>query len=58
MGQRSATEAVVAVILAFLEERTWIQAELARRVGVGVPRLRKVLDQLSSEGGDGAAQRV
>ena len=50
MGKRSKTETVVAILQAFLKERTWRQAELARHVGVGVDALRKHLDELCASG--------
>lgn len=34
MGQRSNTETIVAILKAFLDQRTWKQADLARLVGV------------------------
>ncbi|MFO0679757.1 MAG: WYL domain-containing protein [Polyangiaceae bacterium] len=46
MGQRKSTETVVAVFKAFLDQRTWSQADLARRVGVGVEALRSCLQEL------------
>jgi hypothetical protein len=50
MGQRSSTETVVAIVQAFLPQRSWKQAELARSVGIGVAALRKRLDELVAEG--------
>lgn len=50
MGQRSSTETVVAIVQAFLQRRTWSQAELARHVGVAVPALRKRLNELTTSG--------
>ena len=50
MGQRSSTETVVAIVQAFLQRRTWTQAELARHVGVAVPALRKRLNELCTSG--------
>jgi predicted DNA-binding transcriptional regulator YafY len=50
MGQRSKTETVVAILQAFLQQRTWRQAELARHVDIGVAALRKHLNELSASG--------
>lgn len=50
MGQRSGAETVAAVVLAFLKQRTWKQADLAGHVGVAVPALRKRLLELSERG--------
>ncbi len=47
MGSRSAGETVIAILVAFLEQRSWSQSELAARVGVGVPVIRKHLVELS-----------
>ena len=48
MGQRSATETVAAIVGAFLEQRTWKQAELARRLEMTTPALRKRLEELAT----------
>lgn len=50
MGKRSGAETIVAIMAAFAEQRTWAQAELARHVDVGVPALRRRLDELSASG--------
>ena len=50
MGQRSKTETIVAILQAFLQQRTWRQADLARHVDIGVAALRKHLNELSSSG--------
>ncbi|APR84037.1 Hypothetical protein A7982_09386 [Minicystis rosea] len=50
MGQRSKTETVVAVLQAFLQQRTWKQADLARHVDIAVPALRKHLHELAASG--------
>ena len=50
MGQRSGTESAIAIIQAFLGRRTWSQAELARELAIGVPALRKRLDELTKAG--------
>ena len=50
MGQRSNTETVVAVLQAFLQTRSWKQADLARHADVTVAALRKHLNELSASG--------
>ncbi len=50
MGQRSSTATVVAIVQAFLEERSWKQASLARRIEIAVPALRKRLEELQAYG--------
>ncbi len=50
VGQRSGTETVVAILQAFLRQRTWPQAELAREVGVGVGTVRRRLHELEAQG--------
>jgi predicted DNA-binding transcriptional regulator YafY len=50
MGQRSATQSVVAVMVAFLERKTWIQAELARATGLRPEALRNILRELQDSG--------
>src|SRR6476620_5587695 len=50
MGQRSSTSTIVAIVQAFLEERTWSQASLARRIDIAVPALRKRLEELQGSG--------
>lgn len=50
MGRRSGTETLANVLLAFLEQRTWRQAELAQRVGVERKQLVRVLDDLTRAG--------
>ncbi|HET9930068.1 MAG TPA: WYL domain-containing protein [Polyangiaceae bacterium] len=50
MGRRGALETVTAVLVAFLEERTWEQAALARRVGVTTRTLRSCLLGLAESG--------
>lgn len=50
MGTRDQYATVAAVMQAFAEQNTWTQADLARRVGVGVPAVRKVLKQLQTDG--------
>lgn len=50
MGKKSGTETVVAIVQAFLRQRTWKQADLAREVGVQSPAVRKTLLELSERG--------
>lgn len=50
MGQRSSTETIVALLHAFLERRTWSQVELAERLAINVPTVRKRLQELSTHG--------
>lgn len=46
MGQRSPTETVTGIVCAFLERRTWAQADLARKLEMTTPALRKRLREL------------
>jgi predicted DNA-binding transcriptional regulator YafY len=48
MGRRSGTETAFAILVALIEERTWEQSSLARRVGVSTRALRRALDELST----------
>jgi len=50
MSTRSAAETLAGIFLAFLEQPTWTQAELARRVGVGPRALRQRLEELREAG--------
>ena len=50
MGRRSPTESVGRIYRAFLRQRTWSQAALAREIEIGVPALRKRLDELTALG--------
>ncbi len=50
MGQRSSSETIVAIIQAFLVQRTWSQADLARHVGVAVRVVRAKLTELERMG--------
>jgi len=47
MSRRAPTETVAGVVGAFLERRTWSQAELAKRLELSVPALRKRLEELA-----------
>jgi predicted DNA-binding transcriptional regulator YafY len=50
MGRRSPTESVARIYRAFLRQRTWSQAALAREIEIGIPALRKRLDELTALG--------
>ena len=50
VGRRSPTESVARIYRAFLRQRTWTQAALAREIEIGVPALRKRLDELTTLG--------
>ncbi len=50
VGQRSNTETIVAILKAFLDQRTWKQAELARHVGVTPATIHKRLEELRASG--------
>jgi predicted DNA-binding transcriptional regulator YafY len=50
VGQRSSTETVISILKAFLDVRTWKQADLARRVGVQPATLHKRLVELRAIG--------
>ena len=50
MGQRSQTETIVAILKAFLDQRTWKQADLARQVGIQAATLHKRLGELRASG--------
>lgn len=50
MGSRSNTETIVVILKAFLDQRTWKQADLARHVGVATPVVQKRLRELQANG--------
>ena len=50
MGTRDNYESVTRAIQAFASQHTWQQAELARRVGIGTPALRRLLLNLMESG--------
>jgi predicted DNA-binding transcriptional regulator YafY len=50
VGQRSSTETIVAILKAFLDTRTWKQADLARHIGVQPASLHKRLLELKASG--------
>lgn len=50
MGRKSSTESIAGVLLAFLQSRTWKQAELARHLQLQTKSLRRILDDLSKGG--------
>ncbi len=50
VGQRSATETLFGIIAAFIEQRTWTQADLARRLETQSETIRKRLGELAASG--------
>jgi hypothetical protein len=48
MGRKSAGETIIAILAAFIDDRTWSQAELGRRVGVSTEQVRDHLEALSA----------
>src|SRR5690349_17839899 len=50
MGRRSGTVTISHVLVAFLEQKTWRQAALAKRVGVARKTLVRVLNELREAG--------
>lgn len=50
MGQRTSSETLIAVIVAFWRRPVWSQAELAREAGVSPRVARRYLDELSLAG--------
>lgn len=50
MGQRTSSETVVAIIVAFWRQRVWSQADLARECGVSARAVRRHLEALSAAG--------
>ena len=48
MGRRSGTETAFAILRAFVERRLWRQADLARRLEITVPSLRKHLATMAT----------
>lgn len=50
VGQRSQSETLAAILKAFLDQRTWKQADLARRVGVQAATIKKQLEELRASG--------
>jgi predicted DNA-binding transcriptional regulator YafY len=50
VGSRSNTETIVAILKAFLDQRTWKQADLGRHVGVATPVIQKRLRELQASG--------
>lgn len=50
MGSRSNTETIVAILKAFLDQRTWTQAALARHVSVSSATMHKRLCELQATG--------
>lgn len=50
MGRLSGTETALGLVVAFIKQDTWAQAELARRLELGVPALRKRIYELIEAG--------
>ncbi len=50
MGQRAATQTLFGIVAAFLERRTWSQAELARRLATKPDTIRRRLGELIDAG--------
>jgi predicted DNA-binding transcriptional regulator YafY len=50
MGRRSQTNTLAGIYQAFLQDRSWSQANLARELHVSVETLRRVLGELQTEG--------
>ncbi|HEY5956488.1 MAG TPA: WYL domain-containing protein [Polyangiaceae bacterium] len=50
MGRKRGTETISMILLAFLENRVWQQAELARRVGIERKQLVHALEDLQQAG--------
>jgi len=50
VGRRGTHDSVIDVFVAFMEQRSWSQAELSRRIGVGVATIRKLLLRLQAGG--------
>jgi predicted DNA-binding transcriptional regulator YafY len=48
VGQRSGTETVIQLVQAFMDRRTWSQADLARRLGMTTAAVRGKLVELTS----------
>lgn len=50
MGKRSSSETVAGILVAFIERRTWQQAQLARRLQLQPRAVRKHLEELMQSG--------
>jgi len=50
MGQRTSSETLAAIIVAFWKEPTWKQADLSRRAGVTPRAIKRHLDDLMAAG--------
>jgi len=50
VGQRTATDTLFGIVHAFIEQSDWPQADLARRLEIGVPALRRRLQELQDAG--------
>lgn len=49
MGTRSASQTAIGILAAFMENRTWRQAELADRLGVSSATVRRLMNELQNE---------
>lgn len=50
VGSRSSNDSAVRIFQAFLRQRTWSQAELAREVGIQSAQLKRLLESLERDG--------
>lgn len=50
MGSRSSTDTLVQIFLAFLRQKTWTQADLARACEIRVPAMRRRLEEMRAHG--------
>ncbi|MFO0726429.1 MAG: hypothetical protein U1E65_21765 [Myxococcota bacterium] len=50
MDSRSSSTSAVRIFQAFLRQRTWPQAALAREVGIGAAQLKRLLEGLEQDG--------
>lgn len=50
VGQKSKTETLFKIVAAFIDQRTWKQADLARKVGTTTETIRKQLIELQEAG--------
>ncbi len=50
VGSRSSNDSAVRIFQAFLRQRTWPQAALAREVGIGPAQMKRLLESLERDG--------
>jgi predicted DNA-binding transcriptional regulator YafY len=50
VGSRTATESIATIVQAFLVQRTWKQADLARKLEIAVPAVKRRLEELRTAG--------